>query len=138
MTVEHGSIVTYVAADVVGALAIRRRRRARRGQPRARRRRGSSTSGDPLRGIPATTYVPVLTGQQLGRDGKATCPWHEDWNPSLHVYDDDRGWYCFQCGAGGSIIDLGARLYGLEPRGRGFHDIRRRLAADLLGGRRVA
>ena len=138
VTVEHGSIVTYVAADVVGALADPPAP-ARPTRPAARPATAVElTSGDPLRGIPATTYVPVLTGQQLGRDGKATCPWHEDWNPSLHVYDDDRGWYCFQCGAGGSIIDLGARLYGLEPRGRGFHDIRRRLAADLLGGRRVA
>ena len=71
----------------------------------------------------------------MGRDGKAQCPWHgggDERTPSLHCYDDG-GFYCYGCGVGGSIIDLGARLYGLEPRGRGFHEIRRRLAADLLG-----
>ena len=39
---------------------------------------------------------------------------------------------CFAGCGGGSIIDLGALLYGIEPRGRGFTDIRKRLAKDLL------
>jgi hypothetical protein len=89
--------------------------------------------GDPLRGIPAAEYVPALTSRAVGRDGKIACPFHADDTPSLHVYPDDRGWYCFGCEIGGSIIDLGAHRYGIEPRGRGYHDIRRRLIADLLG-----
>lgn len=85
--------------------------------------------------IPATTYVPLLTGREIGREGKVRCPFHgdgEERTPSLHCYDDDGGWFCFGCERGGSIIDLGAELYSIEPRGTGFHEIRRRLAADLL------
>jgi CHC2-type zinc finger protein len=87
---------------------------------------------DPLRLIPATEYVRALTGRELGRDGKVACPFHANGTPSLHVYGDGQGWFCFGCDAGGSVIDLGAHLYGITPRGRGYNDIRRRLAADLL------
>lgn len=90
-------------------------------------------SGDVLGDIPATDYVPALSGTELGRDGKITCPFHDDRTPSLHAYPGDRGWACFGCGRGGTIIDFGAALYGLEPRGSGYHEIRRRVAADLLG-----
>jgi hypothetical protein len=91
---------------------------------------------DPLRGIEPTVYVAALTGQVVGRDGKIHCPFpdHEDSDPSFHVYPTaDEGVWCFGCGRGGSIIDLGEHLYGIEPRGAGYHEIRRRLAADLLG-----
>lgn len=83
--------------------------------------------------IPATVYVPMLTGLALDRGGKVTCPFHEDRTPSLHCYDEpDKGWRCYGCDRGGSIIDFGAALYGVEPRGRSFHELRRRLARDLL------
>ncbi len=88
---------------------------------------------DVLRTFPASYYVPALTGRDLGRDGKVACPFHEERTPSLHAYDDPgRGWCCFGCGRGGSIIDFGAELYGVEPRGAGYYEIRRRLAAELL------
>jgi RepB DNA-primase from phage plasmid/CHC2 zinc finger len=80
---------------------------------------------DPLRGIPPGVYVPALTGQSVGRDGKVSCPFHEDRTPSLHLYErPEQGWYCFGCGRGGSIYDLAAELYGLLPRGRGFLRLR--------------
>ena len=92
---------------------------------------------DVLLEISPSVYVPILTGQEIGRDCKVRCPFHSDGQertPSLHAWDDPRdGWYCFACQRGGSIIDLAAELYGIEPRGQGFHDIRRRLASDLLG-----
>ncbi len=80
---------------------------------------------DPLRSIPPEVYIEALTGQQVGRDSKTLCPLpdHADQDPSCHAYES--GWYCFGCRRGGSIIDLGAALYGLEPRGREFHEIRR-------------
>ena len=95
-------------------------------------------SDDPLRRIPATEYVPALTGREIGRDGKIACPFHHDRTPSLHVYPDDGGWVCFGCGRGGTIIDFGSALYDVEPRGTAYHDIRRRLASDLLATVREA
>jgi hypothetical protein len=97
----------------------------------------SADDSDVLRRIPAIEYVPLLLGQVLGGDHKVVCPFHDDHAPSLHAYvEPERGWCCYGCGAGGSIIDFGARLYRIEPRGAGFHEIRRRLAVDLLRGAR--
>jgi hypothetical protein len=94
---------------------------------------GYAFDPDPLRTISASIYIEILTGRVVGRDGKVRCPFHDDSTPSLHAYNDPaRGWRCFGCHANGSIIDFGSLLYGIEPRGAGFHEIRRRLAADLL------
>ena len=43
-----------------------------------------------------------------GKGYKIPCPLgiHTDSSPSFHVYDGDRGWYCYGCHQGGSIIDL--------------------------------
>ena len=86
---------------------------------------------DPLRRVSAELYVPLLTGRELGRDRKVLCPLHDEDTPSLHVYADERGWYCFGCGRGGSIIDLAAALWGLDTRGRDYIEIRRRVTALL-------
>lgn len=137
----------FTAQEVVGALPDPPAPAPDRTLTRLRARRAGGAFGDPLDAIPAAEYVPLLLGRELGRDGKVTCPFHgggQERTPSLHVYGEERGWACFSCppapwqrgGAdhlGGRIIDLGAMLYGLEPRGRGYHEIRRRLAADLLG-----
>jgi len=89
---------------------------------------------DPLAAIPPPLYVELLTGRERGRDGKIACPFHDDRTPSLEVYDDPAdGWFCFGCERGGTIIDFGAALYGIEPRGASFGELRRRLAAGLLG-----
>ncbi len=85
--------------------------------------------------IPPPIYVEALTGRAVGRDGKVACPFHDDGTPSLHVYEDaERGWACFGCGRGGTIIDFGAELFGIEPRGADYHRIRERLEADLRQG----
>lgn len=87
---------------------------------------------DPLSTLTPTDYVPMLLGVELDRAGRALCPFHADRNPSLRAYPTvEQGWCCFAGCGGGTIIDLGARLYRLTPRGRDFHEIRRRLLADL-------
>jgi len=123
--------VIFEAQDVVGALPEE--------AERDRERRSEGTLLDPsdaLATIPPTVYVEVLTGREVGSDGKATCPFHaggQERTPSLHAYPTpEAGWVCFAGCGGGSIIDLGALLYRIEPRGRGFTDIRKRLAKDLL------
>ena len=83
-----------------------------------------------LLAIPATTYVPALTGRQPNRAGKICCPFHDDTNPSLQLYD--HGWYCFACRLGGSIYDFGALLFGLDTKGHQFLQLRQRLATELL------
>jgi CHC2 zinc finger len=98
-----------------------------------RRPSGPRPIGDePLLSIPAPVYVEALAGLIPGRDGKVACPFHEDRTPSLHVYEGDGGWYCFGCGRGGSVIDFAAELFGIEPRGEGFRQLRERIAARLL------
>lgn len=108
-----------------------------------RARRPQTAFGDPLGAIPASEYVPLLTGRPVVH-GKVQCPFHgggQERTPSLVVYPDDRGWACFgSCPApsgrkqfGGDIYVLGAALYGLDMR-RDFKEIQRRLAADLLRG----
>ena len=54
-------------------------------------------------------------------------------HPALHAYPDPaEGWYCFGCAAGGTIIDFGAKVFDIEPRGGGFIRLRRTLAEALL------
>lgn len=95
-------------------------------------RRAWAAGDDPLATVPPAVYVELLTGHAVPASGMIRCPFHADRTPSLKVYATvEAGWVCFGCGAGGTAIDLGSRLYGITPRGRGFHDIRRRLLAEL-------
>jgi hypothetical protein len=75
----------------------------------------------------------ILLGQTVPRSsGMVRCPLpgHEDRTPSCRVTSDV--FYCFGCGRGGSIVDLGGLLYGLEPRGAGYREICERLESELL------
>jgi len=79
--------------------------------------------------IPAAEYVRALTGRSPNRDGKVQCPFHDDRTPSLQLYPDG-GFYCFgsDCRKGGTIFDFSGYLWGIPPRGRGFRELRNRLA----------
>lgn len=55
-------------------------------------------------------------GIRVNRSGFAVCPLHNDHDGSLKVYEGDRGWYCFGCHKGGSVIDLARQLYGTDFR----------------------
>lgn len=51
------------------------------------------------------------------RSGYIQCPFHQgDDHGSLKIYDGTRGWHCFGCGAGGSIIDFVMHLFGISFR----------------------
>ena len=43
-------------------------------------------------------------GLQLNRKGLCQCPSDQDKNPSLKIYPDGKGFYCFTCGTGGDQI----------------------------------
>lgn len=48
-----------------------------------------------------------LYGLESNRKGQILCPFHTDTNPSLKLYDEvGKGFYCFACQAGGSVIDF--------------------------------
>lgn len=51
-------------------------------------------------------------GLQINRSGMACCPFHNDRDPSLKVYDDH--FYCFGCGATGDHAGFVAKLFGLS------------------------
>ena len=53
---------------------------------------------------PIQSVVEKFTGQQVTRRN-IHCPFHEDRNPSLHVYDDGK-FKCFSCGRHGDCIDF--------------------------------
>lgn len=86
---------------------------------------------DPLMAIDLREMWEVLTGEAPNRAHRVRCPNpdHEDRWPACSIREDY--FRCFACQAAGSIIDLGALLYGEEPRGAGFFRIRERLLADL-------
>lgn len=52
-------------------------------------------------------------GVQVGKNGMACCPFHDDKHPSMKV---DRRFHCFGCQADGDVIDFTARLFGLSSK----------------------
>jgi hypothetical protein len=68
-----------------------------------------------------------------------TTGFHDDKDPSLHLYADGT-WACFGCQPrrGGTIYDFAAYLWGSETKGRAFIELRRRLAELLLPLRPVS
>jgi hypothetical protein len=72
-------------------------------------------------------------GQTPNREGYIVCPFHGDTDPSLLLYKGHRGWYCYGCHRGGSVVDL---VMGFE--GCGFTQAVRILDdlfdLHLLGG----
>jgi CHC2 zinc finger/RepB DNA-primase from phage plasmid len=116
------------------------------GLPPAPRQPASATAGrgriarteldELLLAIPAATYVRELTGLELRHNGKVNCPFHADDTPSLQLYEDGT-FYCYGCGAGGSLYDFAGKLWTLDTKGHGFLELRARLA-DTFGVRTSA
>lgn len=71
--------------------------------------------------------VAARYGVQVGRGGKALCPFHNDRHPSMS-FKGNR-YRCFVCDIGGDSIDLAARLLNLSPV-----EALRRLNSDFLLG----
>lgn len=45
---------------------------------------------------------------------KCLCPFHKDQHPSMKIYPDGKGYYCFACGSGGDQIKFVARYLGVN------------------------
>jgi hypothetical protein len=62
-------------------------------------------------------YVAAQLGITLDHDLKALCPFHEDRNPSFHLWRGDDGierWHCYPCNLGGDLFDLIQRARGAD------------------------
>lgn len=68
--------------------------------------------------------VAEYIGLQINRKGLCLCPFHQDKDPSLKIYPNGKGFYCFSCGAGGDQIKFTA-LY----RDIGNYEAAKELAA---------
>ena len=74
---------------------------------------------DPARGIPPRDYFRVLASRDPCEYRFLQCPnpahkGGQERTPSCEVYDTpEEGWYCWGCGAGGSIYDLAAVMLGV-------------------------
>ncbi len=67
------------------------------------------------------------------RAGFIHCPVHNEKTPSCKIFDGSRGWHCFGCGAGGSVIDFVEQLFNISFRQacvRLDNDFGLRLTAD--------
>jgi hypothetical protein len=119
----------YELSEVVAGLPEPRSpRRATNGLQLARRR--CTVEDRQLLAIPTADYVRVLGGREPNRAGKVACPFHDDRTPSLQVYEGG-SFYCFGCRRGGTIYDFAAHLWGVEPRGDGFWELRSRLTTQF-------
>lgn len=67
----------------------------------------------------------AMYGLEIGRSGRARCPWHDDKHPDLAFYDERC--YCHACHEGGDAVALTAKLYGLTPL-----DAARKVNVDFL------
>jgi hypothetical protein len=123
--------------EVVGHLPPPASSRPPRGDRSTSTTRREFDAGDVLAKIAPPMYVRLLANVDVpDRGGMVRCPLpgHEDRTPSCYVYPEpEQGFYCFGCGRGGSLIDFAAELWNVSPRGRDFHDLRRRLARALCG-----
>lgn len=69
-------------------------------------------------------------GMEINRAGFCRCPFHEGDNTgSLKVYNGTKGWHCFGCGAGTSVLDFVMRYFGLS-----FFDAEKKLNEDFRLG----
>ncbi len=59
----------------------------------------------------ARQYVDL---KRAGRLYKCNCPFHSEKTPSCVIYPDNGSFYCFGCGAGGSVITFISKIESLD------------------------
>lgn len=52
-------------------------------------------------------------GIETNSKGFACCPFHNEKTASFKVYDGNRGYYCFGCGASGDVIDFVQKFFNI-------------------------
>ena len=54
----------------------------------------------------ASVVSSYVSTKRAGHDSVCLCPFHSEKTPSCHIYSDTQSFYCFGCGAGGSVIQF--------------------------------
>ncbi len=62
--------------------------------------------------VPFPEVQKAIYGKKA-RGGKIICPFHEEKNPSFHIYED--GYKCFGCGLYGDSISFVSKLLNVRP-----------------------
>ena len=53
-------------------------------------------------------------GVRVNRQGFCLCPFHMDSHPSMKIYQNGRGYYCFTCHNGGDVVKFAGQLFGIS------------------------
>lgn len=54
-----------------------------------------------------------MYGIEVNRQKFACCPFHSEKTPSMKIYDNDGGFFCFGCHAGGNVVNFVERYFDL-------------------------
>lgn len=82
--------------------------------------------------IKSRVSMPEMMGRygfELDRSGFCKCPLHSEKSGSFKAYPGSRGFYCFGCGAHGSVIDFVMQYFGLT-----FQDAISKINSDFSLG----
>ena len=71
---------------------------------------------DQVKSLVTIQEVAERYGFQPNRAGYICCPFHNEKTASLKLYDGQRGFHCFGCGAGGTVIDFVMKLFDIPFR----------------------
>lgn len=71
---------------------------------------------DQVKSLVTIREVAKHYGFHPNRAGYICCPFHNEKTGSMKLYDGQRGFHCFGCGAGGSVIDFVMRLFDIPFR----------------------
>lgn len=61
---------------------------------------------DYIRETVTMTDISKKYGLSVNSAGFSVCPFHNEKTASLKIYPGGKGWHCFGCGSGGSVIDF--------------------------------
>ncbi len=71
---------------------------------------------DQVKSLVTIQEVAEHYGFYPNRAGYICCPFHNEKTASLKLYSGQRGFHCFGCGAGGSVIDFVMKLFDIPFR----------------------
>lgn len=86
--------------------------------------------GDEIKSRLTMKEVAEMYGFHVNRRANTMlCPFHDDHHNSMHVYPGKRGFFCYSCSAGGSVIDFVMKYFNLS-----FMDACRKMNEDFRLG----